>query len=106
MSDAYGLVVRFELHDLTAATGFDQLVAQTRVGIEESEPGTLAYVVHEVPDEPNVRVFYELYASREAFEAHENQPHVQRFLRERGQYLADTRVTFLTSPSGKAPMLP
>ncbi|MGW4373101.1 putative quinol monooxygenase [Streptomyces albidoflavus] len=106
MSSTFGLIVRFELRDYVAASGFDRLVAETREGIVATEPGTLAYVVHEVPDEPTLRVFYELYASKEAFEAHEAQPHTKRFLEEREQYLTDTQVTFLSNPSGKGSMLP
>jgi quinol monooxygenase YgiN len=37
-------------------------------------------------------VFYELYRDRQAFEAHERQEHVRRFLKGREQYLAATRV--------------
>jgi len=74
------------------------------VGIKAHEPGTLAYVVHKVPDEPLVRVFYELYADRAAFDAHEEQPHTQRFLVEREQYLRAVQVTFLEALTGKGPL--
>ncbi|GIF11745.1 putative quinol monooxygenase [Actinoplanes teichomyceticus] len=101
MSEGFGLVVRFVLRDEQAAQGFDELVARTAAGIRESEPQTLAYVVHGVPGEPLVRVFYELYADRAAFEAHERQPHTRRFLAERERYLAATEVTFLDVLGGK-----
>ncbi|WOI59693.1 putative quinol monooxygenase [Streptomyces fradiae] len=42
-----------------------------------------------------MRVFYELYADRAAFDAHEAQPHTKRFLAEREQCLAGVEVTFL-----------
>ena len=103
MSSGFGLVVRFELHDTKAATAFDELVARTAVGIKAHEPGTLVYVVHSVPDEPNVRVFYELYADRAAFEAHEEQPHTKHFLTEREQYISTFDVTFLEALGGKGP---
>ncbi|QMU79824.1 antibiotic biosynthesis monooxygenase [Streptacidiphilus sp. PB12-B1b] len=104
MSSGFGLVVRFELHDATAAAGFDQLVSQTAEGIKAHEPGTLIYVVHTVPDEPNVRVFYELYADRDAFDAHEQQPHTKHFLAEREQYINALQVTFLDAQAGKGPV--
>ncbi|GLW30753.1 putative quinol monooxygenase [Actinoplanes regularis] len=104
MGRGFGLVVRFELRDEVAVTGFDDLVARTTPEIERLEPGTLAYVVHSVPAEPLVRVFYELYADRAAFDFHEEQPHTKRFLAEREQYLSGLEVTFLQAESGKGPL--
>jgi quinol monooxygenase YgiN len=101
MSTRFGLVVRFTARDLDAARGFDELVRRTLTGIQDHEPGTLAYVVHSVPEEPLVRVFYELYADRDAFEAHEQQPHTKVFLEERHRYLAATEVVFLNAEFGK-----
>lgn len=100
----FGLVVRFTARDSTAAARFDDLAAETLQGIRSKEPGTLVYVSHIPEDEPTVRVFYELYEDREAFERHEEQPHVQRFLVEREQYLTDTEVTFLNEVAGKRPV--
>ncbi|MBW5426030.1 antibiotic biosynthesis monooxygenase [Streptomyces sp. BG9H] len=102
MSKGFGLVVRFSLKDQSAATAFDQLCIRTLKGIEAHEPGTLTYVSHIPEGEPLVRVFYELYADRSAFEAHEAQPHTRRFLAERDAYLADIEVTFLNAVAGKA----
>ncbi|WP_316779572.1 putative quinol monooxygenase [Streptomyces sasae] len=99
----YGLVVRFTAQDAEAAADFDRLASQTLEGIRTQEPGTLVYVNHIPEDEPNVRVFYELYENRAAFEQHEEQPHVQRFLAEREQFLVSTEVTFLNEVAGKRP---
>ncbi len=104
MGRGFGLVVRFELRDDAAVAGFDDLVARTTPEIERSESGTLAYVVHSVPTEPLVRVFYELYADRAAFDFHEEQPHTKRFLAEREQYISGLEVTFLQAESGKGPL--
>ncbi|MGP2436680.1 putative quinol monooxygenase [Streptomyces sp. JW3] len=106
MSKGLGLVVRFTLRDQTAAVAFDQLCAETMEGIKRQEPGTLAYVTHVPADEPLIRVFYELYADRAAFEAHEAQPHTKRFLAEREQFLVGTEVTFLDAVAGKVPLRP
>jgi len=97
----FGLVVRFELKDDAAAAGFDALVADTAPKIESEEPGTLKYIVHSVDGAPLSRVFYELYRDRAAFEDHEQQPHVKRFLAAREQFLKSHRVEFFASASGK-----
>jgi quinol monooxygenase YgiN len=71
----FGLVVRFTLKD-GGADGFDRLVQETIQQIQADEPGTLIYTVHAVEDEPNVRIFYELYRDRTAFEeGHESRAH-------------------------------
>lgn len=95
MSKGFGLVVRFHLKP-GAAEGFDQLVSETVPEIAKHEPGTLIYTVHGVEGEPGQRIFYELYADRAAFDAHEEQPHTKRFLAEREQYLTGHDVDFVT----------
>lgn len=102
VTSGYALTVRFTTRDADAAQRFDALVERTLEGIR-SEPGTLVYVVHVPEDEPLVRVFYELYASRDAFQAHEDQPHTKHFLKEREQHLASTEVAFLNELTGKRP---
>lgn len=97
----FGLLVRFTLRDRQAAAAFDELVLDTLKGIRTQEPGTLAYVTHIPEGEPLVRVFYELYADRAAFETHEAQPHTKRFLAEREQYLTGVDVSFLDAVAGK-----
>ena len=101
MSRHFGLVVRFTLRDQAAATAFDRLSAETLEGIRTQEPGTLVYVTHLPEDQPLIRVLYELYEDRAAFEEHEAQPHTRRFLAEREQYLAGVEVTFLDAVAGK-----
>ncbi|MFH8793984.1 putative quinol monooxygenase [Streptomyces sp. NPDC017941] len=97
MTSGFGLVVRFSLRDAEAARSFDALVEETLKGIRAHEPGTLAYVVHTVLEEPNTRVFYELYADRVAFDQHEQQEHTRHFLAEREKYVTDFSVTFIES---------
>lgn len=97
----FALVVRFDLRDEEAAAGFDRLVAETAPLIGSEEPGTLIYTTHTVEGAPLSRLFYELYADRAAFEAHEEQPHVKRFLAAREEFVADFRVEFLSPPGGK-----
>ncbi|WP_410589736.1 putative quinol monooxygenase [Amycolatopsis sp. lyj-23] len=97
----FALAVRFYLRDEEAAQGFDELVDETAPSIRDKEPGTLIYAVHKVKDAPLSRVFYELYESREAFDAHEQSEHTKKFLAEREQYLTGVRVEFLDPPTGK-----
>ena len=96
----FALVVRFYLRDEEAAKSFDRLVEETAGKIRD-EAGTLIYAIHKVKDAPLSRIFYELYESREAFDAHEQQEHTKRFLNERDQYLTGARVEFLEPPTGK-----
>ncbi|WP_029925535.1 putative quinol monooxygenase [Nocardia otitidiscaviarum] len=97
----FALVVRFDLHDTAAAAGFDQLVADTVKAISESEPGTLVYSTHAVEGDPLARIFYEVYADREAFEEHERQPHTRHFLAAREDYTRAVRVEFLSPGAAK-----
>ncbi len=91
----FGLVVRFNLKD-GAAADFDRLVEMIVPEIHRREPGTLVYAVHEVEGEPGIRVFYELYRDRAAFDEHERQEHTRRFLAERERYLSGPpQVDFL-----------
>ncbi|WP_042404688.1 putative quinol monooxygenase [Streptacidiphilus carbonis] len=99
MTGGYALAVRFSLQNAAAGDLFDALVARTIEGIR-SEAGTLVYAVHTPVNEPLVRVFYELYADRDAFEAHEAQPHTRHFLTAREEFLAGVEVTFMNEIGG------
>ncbi|MBP2402657.1 putative quinol monooxygenase [Streptomyces syringium] len=102
MTSGFGLVVRFTLRDADAAEAFDELVSRTLEGIRRHEPGTVVYMNHRVPGEPEVRIFYELYEDRAAFDAHEQQPHIKHFLEAREEFVSRTEVTFLEHVDGKA----
>ncbi|MQA87726.1 MAG: antibiotic biosynthesis monooxygenase [Streptosporangiales bacterium] len=97
----FGLVVRFTCKDQTSAEAFDRLTAASVEQIRQREPDTLLYVVHRVEGDPVLRIFYELYRDRAAFDAHEGQEHVRRFLAEREQYLLSTEVDFVTPQTSK-----
>ncbi|WP_436493446.1 putative quinol monooxygenase [Actinokineospora sp. HUAS TT18] len=97
----WALVVRFDLRDESAAAEFDALVADLTPRIAAEEPGTLVYAVHTIEGTPLSRLFYEVYADKNAFDQHEQQEHTKRFLAAREQYLRDFRVEFLGAPSGK-----
>lgn len=96
----YGLVVHFEVRD-GREEAFDQLTAETVEQIEAHEPRTLVYATHRMDGAPRVRVFYELYRDEAAFQEHEAQPHVQRFLAERQEHLvAPPEVNFVRPGPG------
>lgn len=97
----FGLVVRFTCKDEDSASAFDRLVAETIGKIETEEPGTLVYAVHRVDGQPLQRIFYELYRDRAAFDAHEEQEHVRRFLGAREELLASVEVDWLDLQVGK-----
>jgi quinol monooxygenase YgiN len=65
------------------------------------EPGTLIYVVHRVDGAPLSRVFYELYASRDAHGQHESAEHMKHAFAELDQDVESARVEFLDAPRGK-----
>lgn len=94
----YGLVVRFELRD-GHEDAFDALTAETLALIRAAEPATLAYVVHRDASTDRARVFYELYRDEAAFEAHEQAPHVRRFLAEREGHLAREPEVWRVAPT-------
>jgi len=99
----FGLVVRFTLKD-GATADFDRLIQITVPELHRHEPGTLVYACHTVDGAPRERIFYELYASRAAFDGHEHQEHTRRFLTQRQPLLESTHVDFLSLTGGKTPV--
>lgn len=102
-AEPFALVVRFTVRPGSEAA-FDELVASTTAAIRANEPGTLVYACHAVEGAPRDRIFYELYASKSAFHAHEDQDHTRHFLSARGTLLEATRVDFLSLKDGKTPV--
>jgi quinol monooxygenase YgiN len=98
----FALVVRFTVRP-GSEQAFDRLTEETTSGIRERESGTLVYACHTVDGQPRQRIFYELYRNRAAFEEHEAQEHVRRFLDRRAALLESTEVDFLTLQDGKTP---
>ena len=98
----FALAVRFTVRPGCEAD-FDKLVAETAAGIRAHEPETLVYACHTVEGAPRERYFYELYASRAAFDVHEAQDHTRRVLEEREPLLEAKQVDFLSLTGGKTP---
>jgi len=101
----YGRILIFTLlEDRTA--DFDRLAEQAAEEVRTGEPGTLVYVIHLVPNAPLQRIFYEIYADRAAFDSHENQPCMQRFVAERRACVLATNVIELRLKWAKVAPLP
>ena len=64
------------------------------------------YVIHLVPNAPLQRIFYEIYRDRAAFESHESQPYMQRFVAERRSCVLATNVIELRLKYAKVAPLP
>jgi quinol monooxygenase YgiN len=102
----FALFVRFDLKS-GAATDFDALVDELLPLVRSREPGTLVYVCTKDAGAPeSARLFFELYRDREAFDEHERQVHVKRFLAARDEFTADVRVEFLDPFDGKCLEVP
>ena len=101
----YGRILIFTLLDDRAAD-FDRLAEETAEQVRTGEPETLVYVIHLVPNAPLQRIFYEIYRDRAAFDSHESQPYMQRFVTERRAYVLATNMIELRLKYAKVAPLP
>jgi quinol monooxygenase YgiN len=101
----YGRILIFTLLDDRVAD-FDRLAEQAAEEVRTREPGTLVYVIHLVPNAPMQRIFYEIYRDRAAFDSHENQPYMQRFVADRRACVLATNVIELRLKYAKVAPLP
>ncbi len=101
----YGRILIFTLLDDRVAD-FDRLAEETAEQIRAGEPDTVVYVIHLVPNAPLQRIFYEIYRDRAAFDTHEGQPYMQRFVAERRSCVLATNVIELRLKYAKVAPLP
>jgi quinol monooxygenase YgiN len=101
----YGRILIFTLLDDRVAD-FDRLAEQAAEEVRTREPGTLVYVIHLVPNAPMQRIFYEIYRDRAAFDSHENQPYMKRFVADRRACVLATNVIELRLKYAKVAPLP
>jgi quinol monooxygenase YgiN len=101
----YGRILIFTLLDDRAAD-FDRRAEQAAEEVRIREPDTLVYVIHLVPNAPMQRIFYEIYRDRAAFDHHERQPYMQRFVAERRSCVLATNVIELRLKYAKVAPLP
>lgn len=108
----HGLIAIYTLLEDKVAD-FDRIAEQAAEQVRANEPDTLVYIIHTVPKAPMQRIFYEVYRDREAFERHEQQPYITRFVTARRPYVLATnvielrlkyaKVSPLTPPANRAP---
>jgi quinol monooxygenase YgiN len=101
----YGRILIFTLLDDRVAD-FDRFAEQTAEEVRTREPDTLVYVIHVVPNAPLQRIFYEIYRDRAAFDSHENQPYMKRFVADRRACVLATNVIELRLKYAKVAPLP
>jgi quinol monooxygenase YgiN len=87
----YGLIAIYTLLDDKVAD-FDRIAEQVAEQVRANEPDALVYVIHTVPKALMQRIFYEIYRDRAAFERHERQPYVKRFVTDRRPCVLATNV--------------
>src|SRR5206468_8712789 len=104
-SRPYGRILIFTLLDDRVAD-FDRLAEEAAEYVRTGEPDTLVYVIHLVPNAPLQRIFYEIYRDRAAFDSHESQPYMQRFVAERRTCVLATNVIELRLKYAKVAPLP
>ncbi len=87
----HGLIaIHTLLEDKVAA--FDRIAEEAAEQVRAQEPDTLVYVIHTVPKAPMQRIFYEIYRDRAAYERHEQQPYIKRFVTARRPHVLATNV--------------
>jgi quinol monooxygenase YgiN len=101
----YGRILIFTLLE-DRVVDFDRLAEQTAEEVRTREPGTVVYVIHLVPNAPMQRIFYEIYRDRDAFDTHESQPYMQRFVTDRRSCVLATNVIELRLKYAKVAPLP
>jgi quinol monooxygenase YgiN len=101
----YGRIVIFTLLEDRVAD-FDRLAEQAADEVRVREPDTLVFVIHLVPNAPLQRIFYEIYRDRAAFDSHEGQPYIQRFVAERRSCVLATNMIELRLKYAKVAPLP
>ncbi|MFD9941554.1 antibiotic biosynthesis monooxygenase [Nonomuraea sp. NPDC059023] len=101
----YGLLTVFTLMD-GSGDMFDRLADQTVEAVRRGEPDTLVYACHAVKSAPLQRIVYELYRDEVAFQDHQRQPHVERFVNERQAMVLATNIIELNVNAAKVVPLP
>ncbi len=101
----HGLIAIYTLLEDKVAD-FDRAADEVAEQVRANEPDTLVYVIHTVPKAPMQRIFYEVYRDRAAFEQHEKQAYVERFVTARRPYVLATNVIELRLKYAKVSPLP
>ena len=89
------LVVQLEIKR-DAVERFMPLALANAKTTRETEPGCRQFDVVVDPSDPTKAVFYEVYDSEAAFEAHQQTPHFKRYIDTALQHLASRTRTVYT----------
>ena len=82
----------------TVVEGFQSMLEH----IEQNEPGTLTYLLHEDTKDPDVLWVYEVYADDESFKAHGSSDAMKAFGAAYGAHFAGApELIFLNAVGGK-----
>ncbi|WP_410050225.1 putative quinol monooxygenase, partial [Actinomadura sp. CNU-125] len=82
---------------------FDRLAADLVQAARAAEPDTVVCAVHEVVGSSTQRILYQLFRNDAAFNAHQRQPHLKRFLAESRTHVLATNVIELKLVAHKVP---
>lgn len=68
-------IVKFKIN-MDNEDGAIKALKDLAKGVEENEPGVLAYIAHRSKNDPSEVVFFEVYSNAEAVQAHNGTPHM------------------------------
>jgi quinol monooxygenase YgiN len=85
---------------------FDRLAHEAVQAARTNEPDLLVFSSHEVAGAPTQRIFYQLFRDQAAFQEHQRQQYVLRFLGESRPHVVATNVIELALNSAKVVALP
>ena len=89
---AFALVVHVEIKP-EAIDRFMPLALENARATRETEPGCRQFDVLVDPGDPTKIVYYEIYDSEAAFQAHQQTPHFKKYVDTALQYLESRRRT-------------
>ncbi|GAA3728242.1 hypothetical protein GCM10022205_11290 [Spinactinospora alkalitolerans] len=81
---------------------FDDCADEVVDGVDRHEPDTLLFACHTVSSAPQQRIVYAIYRDQLAYEEHEQQPHVNDFVRRSAPYVVATNVIELALSGASA----
>lgn len=54
-----------------------EMISRMVTGVEEEEPGVLAYVAHRLEEDPSLVIFFEVYRDDQALKEHDKTLHME-----------------------------
>jgi quinol monooxygenase YgiN len=103
--EMYGQITVFTL--LEGREGaFDRLVHEAVRTARDAEPDLIIFACHEVVDAPTQRIFYQLFRDEAAFQDHQRQQYVLRFLGDSRSHVLATNVIEIKLKDAKVLPLP